>query len=496
MTARLAAIVIALALPTLLRAADAPTIADRLVRITTTYQTQNPFQPWQYQPPATRIGYGLLVAPGEILTTEHVVRNHTHVELRRARTGDRITAEVRIADPRLNLALLTVSPPGALDQPAIDAADFLHVGDTVTVAQFDDADDLQLTGGTVTEMAVNALPDGPYSLLSCRLLMQINVDGEGAPVIHSNRIAGLVNSYQPSTRIATMVGAPFVARFLADAHTAPYAGPASAGFIWKPLVDPTKRAWLRIDDAQHGIQVISVLPGAPTELVLRPRDVILRWDDVALDDLGYYTDPDVGRVEFSHLVKGKGSPGDRVPITIWRDGAEQTVALTLGGDPDETALIPENTAGAPAPYLVTGGFVLRELDVYMLRAFGQDWRAIADPQWLHLYSSGRTDWQPGDRVVVITGILPDSINIGYQQLRTRIVTALNGTPVRRMQDVFAISDRDALIERITVQGIEVDLVLDRDELPAANARLARQYRITPMEYRGGQPNTARQKESP
>ncbi|MCE9614932.1 MAG: trypsin-like peptidase domain-containing protein [Lentisphaerae bacterium] len=478
--------------------ADDVDLGRRLVRVVVTYQVSNPFLPWQSQAPSTRTGYGIQIGPAEVLTTEHLLRNHTHVELLHAREGEKITASVAIADKRLNLALLTIASPDHADTnlPTLELAGPLPLRTPVSVLQFDDDNDTQFADASVAAISVSSLPDSPYSMLTYALLAQLNVDGEGAPIVCSNQLAGLAISYQASTRIGTAIGHPFIARFLEDARRTPYLGPASGGFTWKPLVDPAKRAWLGLGPERAGILLVSTSPGTGASRTLQPRDVILEWDGRPLDAMGYYSDPAFGRLEFSHLVKGKASPGDHVPVTIWRDGTRQVVSLELGGDPDLNALVPENVTGEKAPYLVSGGLILRELDVFMLRALGQDWRAKADPEHLHYFIDGIPNQQPGDRVVVMLGILPDTINVGYQHLRNRVVTAVNGTPIRNMHDVFAVADRDGIAHRFTLKGLGVDLVLDREELAAANLRLARQYRIPALEYRGVAPQPAGPVEEP
>ncbi len=103
---------------------------------------------------------------------------------------------------------------------------------------------------------------------------------------------------------------------------------------------------------------------------------------------------------------------------------------------------------------------------------------------MNLYLNGRDKQESKeDRVVILSSVLPDDINIGYHAFRNRIVTAVNGDPVRNMGDVFAVLDRDGLVHRITLNSVGFDLVLDREQLPEANRRIAERYRITEVEYR-------------
>jgi len=69
------------------------------------------------------------------------------------------------------------------------------------------------------------------------------------------------------------------------------------------------------------------------------------------------------------------------------------------------------------------------------------------------------------------------VNIGYQELHDEVVSAINGEPVRNLQDVFRILDRDRGIRRLTIQGRGVDVVLDTAQRAESNARIAKAYRI-------------------
>jgi hypothetical protein len=102
----------------------------------------------------------------------------------------------------------------------------------------------------------------------------------------------------------------------------------------------------------------------------------------------------------------------------------------------------------------------------------------ANPRLVHLYlTRAQFPEKPGDRVVILSGVLPDEINKGYQGYRDDIVTRVNGQPVSNLADVFAVRSRDKGIWRVTTQSQGVDLVLDRDQLDEANRRIADRYRI-------------------
>jgi len=281
-----------------------------------------------------------------------------------------------------------------------------------------------------------------------------------------------------------MMPAITLKRFLANINQSPYKGFASAGFIWAPLVDPAKRKYYKVNSANKGILVLDFLPESGASKTLAPNDVILEWDNHSIDNLGFYEDPDFGRLAFPYLITGRRSPGDTVPVTIIRNGHETNVTVELARRSDRDALIPENVTREREEYIVEGGFIIRELSGTYLQSYGQDWLRNIDPRIVNIYLTKKFHPEkPGDKVVVLAAVLPNPINIGYQQFKDDVITKINNKPVRNMADVFNILEKDGSITRVSIQSMGVDLVLDQTMLTDANDELARLFRIPNMRYK-------------
>jgi S1-C subfamily serine protease len=472
-------ILILLALLTLgVRADNAP-----VVLVTTTYQEYDPFLPWQKRSPSSRSGFGVVVDDSHILTTAGLVRNHTLIEIHLARSGESITATLVKADPQANLALLHIPNDAQRKQlpPPTSLADKVPLRGAVEIVQIDETSEIQRGDGHILKMLVDRLPNAPYSALQGDVLTDLNVNGQGAAVFQGSKLAGLMISYSRASRTGRMLPTMFISRFIRDAMDGDYHGFASAGFSWKPLVDPTKRAFLGMTASQGGVQVLNCLPEASANNGLKPNDVILTWDGSDVDELGYYSDADFGRLLFPHLIKGLRAPGDTVPVTIIRDRKQQDIEVLLTCRNEANDLIPEDAEGPPGAYLVDGGLLVQELTGRLLKAYGGQWQTRVDPRLAHLYLTRQfTPEQVGDRIVVLSSVLPDPINIGYQHFRNQIIQKVNGQPVRNMNEVFRIVNADGSIRSLSLRAIGVDIVLDQDTLATANKRIASQYRLSAL----------------
>lgn len=450
-----------------------------IVDVLVTYQRTNPVFPWQRSAPHARKGYAVRCGPQSYLTTEKLVRNHTLVELRRPREGEKLTAAVDISDVQRGLALLSVSadsPELPPDVPPL--ADRVPDDAVLRVVQFDPTHELQDFEARILQVRMDPLPGAPYASLLFDVLTDVNVNAEGAPVFHEGTLAGIVVAYDRSTRSAKVLPYTAIRRFLEDSAAPPYHGCASAGFMWKALIDPAKRAYLGLADDSRGVLVLSSLPESGAERVLKGNDVILEWEAYTVDNLGFYQDPDFGRLNFAHLIKARYAPGDTATVTILRDGRQQTVHLQLEHRTDSQALIPENVEGNQAEYLVSGGLVIRELTGAYLRAAGSNWPETVDPRLVFMYITRRfLPEQQGDRIVLLSQVLPDPVNIGYQHFHNQIIESINGQPVRNMADVFRVTRDRGIVEKVGLRSMGVPVVLDRDKVPESNARLARTYRI-------------------
>lgn len=466
-------------------ASNAVPPAVPILRVISNFQTYDPFLPWQKSPPGARAGYAFLNTDGMLVTTEDLVRNSTMIELQRPAGGEKYAATVELADEDINLAVLRVRDRDAVrDLTGMDCASGISPDARISIVQFDDTGRIQQGNAQMIEISFGELPSAKGACLVFKALTDLNMNGSGAVAVLGDKVVGLVMAYDRGTRIATLIPYTAISRFTAFSKEKEYRGFAAAGFAWTPLLDPAERKYLGVKDDGKGIVVNSVIPHTGAAGALQSGDVIVQWDGADLDNLGYYRDAEFGRLLFPHLIKGKRKPGETVTARLIRDKAAVEVSVPLARRVDAEALIPENTRGRQAPYIVEGGLVLRELTADYLRAYGSGWSTSADSRLVNAYvTRSQRPERVGDRIVILAQVLPDPVNVGYEYYRDEVVVEVNGQPIRNLDDVFNILDKESRIKTLKMQGIPLEIALDPAELDAANSRIAANYQIPALRRR-------------
>jgi hypothetical protein len=271
-----------------------------------------------------------------------------------------------------------------------------------------------------------------------------------------------------------------LADFLVEATRPLYRGLPMFGVNWQALTSPALRDELGLGPSDGGVRVIRVHPRGSASGVLVPGDVILEIDGRKVDKDGRCDRPGDGGTTCPALVLGAHHPGDVIPLAIQRTGVKKTVDVTLRAWPAATDLVPFL---AGASYDVEGGLVFENLTVEYLRAWGKEWETTAPARLVETYFlDGSDSTEERKHVVVLTRVLADPANLGYQELRDLVVESVNGVHLRSLDDVhaaFAHPNANGAFDVVTfTSGQAVSrIVLDAQEVKAANARLRATYEL-------------------
>lgn len=403
--------------------------AEAVVRVEFSRKLYDLYQPWSRRTGRT-LKTGLVVGPREVLTTAQDVSDHTLVRLQKGGRGEWTLGRLVWVDYRVNLAMVTTAeagfwqglrPAAWLDgAPARDAA--------LQIVRWREGK-LESRRAEFTQFTVRPSETSGLNYAQLEADSEIQGAGSGEPVVVGNRAVGLV-SYQ-SSRGCRVIPGPFIRQILEARGAGQARSPGYFHFYWAPAENVASLAHLGLPGPPRGVLITKVpkrLDGQPN--VVRRCDVLLQVDDFEVDMQGDYADPVFGPLMLEHLAVRGHWAGDPVRLRVWREGREHTLAYQLPPYDFAHDLVPWGPYDRPPDYLIVGGLVFQPLTRAYLQQWGADWEQRAPFRLRYFVGEEATPEQPA--VVILSQVLPDPYNIGYQDLRYLVLQEVNGRRVHTL----------------------------------------------------------------
>ncbi len=429
--------------------------------------------PWQARPPISSSGSGVVIGPGEVLTGAHVVANATFVQVQKLSDADKAVARVKAVCHDCDLALLEVTDEAfAADLPAADVADFADQGDEVAVVGFPiGGEEISVTEGVVSRIEVQKYAHSQRYLLAATVDAAINAGNSGGPVFKGDEVAGIAfQKLEQADNIGEMVPAPLIRHFLDGIPDGRHERIPGFGLATQGLENPTLRAQLGLKTGDSGVLVGAVTYGGSAWGVLKPRDVLMEVAGHRIANNGTVRYRDRYRTLFDVLL-GHCYVGDELEVTVLRDGTRRQERLTLKRYAE---LVPRSRYEIAPSYIVYAGLVFQKLCRDLLATWEEWWRD-APPEFLHEYYSGLRTSERRE-VVVLSKVLADEINVGYENFYNESVVSVNGHAPRDLADFVRHLDlAEGGVEiRTSRQGT---VVLDAAQARAATPRIKERYHV-------------------
>ena len=464
-------------------------LGESVLRVTATIQYPDNRRPWLKKQPFTRAGLGTIIEGGRLLVTADMVAHASYISLEKPEDGPKGSATVEAIDEECNLAILKpVEPDLLMGSHPLQLETMITPGSTIQILQLEPNGAPALSPASLTTVAVMPYsPDGgAYLLYRVSTTIPQREGSFVIPAMHEGKLAGLVMRYDPRTQSADIIPSPLIGRFLKECARPGYAGLARAGLIYGEARGRNLRSWLGAGKDLTGVAVISLDTGGPAEKAgLRKGDLIVKAGGKPIDGEGNYTDPRLGKINFSNLATLESSPGDKGEIVYFRStgegtGTQGTATLTLEGRNPLMEISPARLQGDSVPYTFLGGLLFQELSRPYLREWGANWRSDA-PQNLVALDAFQEDL-PKDqkRLVILSTVLPSPQTIGLQDLAKKVVVAINGTPIHGLADVNEAAKHPKNgFQRIDMVGSAGPIYLDAATLSSEEAQLRNEYGIPP-----------------
>ncbi|WP_298725317.1 DegQ family serine endoprotease [uncultured Ferrovibrio sp.] len=295
-----------------------------------------PFFDQQRRTPRHALGSGFLIDPsGLIVTNNHVVEGAGKIEVT-LDDGSSYPATVKGRDPKTDLALLKIEAKKLLPHVVFGNSDKARIGDWVVAV----GNPFGL-GGSVSAGILSArgrdINAGPYDDF-LQIDAPINPGNSGGPVFdqYGNVIGIATAIYTPSggnVGIGFAVPSNLAAQVVAQLQESGKVERGWLGVHMQPMTETLAKAVGRSDS--NGVIVSVVQPDSPAEKAgIKQGDVIIGIDGKIIEkprDLA--------------TAVANVRAGERAKLTIWRDGRERVITVTIGKQPAEQTASAEDPTG-------------------------------------------------------------------------------------------------------------------------------------------------------
>lgn len=410
-----------------------------VVKVFATTQEPDYVNPWQTQMVRKGTGSGVAFENGagrQILTAAHVVAHHTFVQVQRTgvETPDKYVAQVAAVWHECDLAILEVEDSefwkGLSPAPLGRMPEIRSI---VLVAGFPiGGGELSITEGVVSRIEGQMYSHSRRRLLAITIDAAINPGNSGGPVFNTQgEFVGIAfQQMEMASNVGHVIPSPVIEHFLNGVKKSGprnYRGFPGTGFEKQDLAleNPYVRKHHNLDHDVRGIRISKILFGQTCDGVLEPGDVITHVNDQAVANNGTLSYGEYGRVsiEIAFTMVQVGSP---IELQIVRDGKRMTVTATAR---PYQRLVPLQFQNKRPPYFVYCGLVFQPLSLDYI-----NYTNAENPNFVSLYFLGRQkkDWR---RAVVLSQVLSDNVNVGYEALVSEKIMKVNGENVVDLTDL-------------------------------------------------------------
>ena len=442
-----------------------------LLRIASTSQEYNIGQPWEKKSPTTRRGLGVLVGKNQIITTAEMGADATFIEIETIDSSISMPAETIVIDYEANLALISVIDPAHQEVLAkfkpMEISPSPKLDETVQVYQVEDNGKLLVTDGVIRGAdVVSSFVDGHFFLAyEVKASMQSAANSFTIPVMKGGKLLGLLTSYSSEEQLLDVTAPEIIRAFLDDANDGKYDGFPSLGVTTGRTSDPHFREWLKLTDEQGGLFIERINRNSAAEKAgIKQGDVLLAVDGYEIDRKGFYESENYGPLYWGHLIGGSKKSGEKVTLSLLRNGEVISQEVTLSRQPE--GIIPSHMYGKAPRYLVKGGFIFQELTNTYLQVFGEEWETRAPLDLLDAFNHPE-DYEKGrNRLVILSRTIPTEATLGYEKISSAIITKVNGKEIADIPSLVAAFETP---EKDGIHTIEIDNELKKLYLDAKTA---------------------------
>jgi S1-C subfamily serine protease len=461
--------------------------ADNVVSITVASQSYDFNSPWQKLTVQKEVISGIVLKNNLILTTSHKLIDHVLVEVSKFGEYHKYPAKIILKDYQCGLALLTVQDKNFFSnlKPVEFNAKGSAKDNKALIIRWDINGILKTHPAEYQKSSIEFL-ELSGAVLIHQMTSDIDFGGLGEPVFVNGKLTGITLLHSAKTKTIRVIDVNVIERMLKDLQSGAYKGMPFFNIEDAPLGnDESLREFLGLNLKDTGVLIINIPPKTSGYEVLKKGDVILSINDINLDDNGFYISKKYGKLAYHGIIYLNHYIGDTIKMRIVRNKKTMNIRFVLKSFSGDSFLIPTSSYDTPPRYYITGGLIFQELTREYLKTWGEDWSSTADKRLMYYYDNyAKYPSQDRKRLVVLTAVLPASVNIGYHNVKNLILSRINGQDIKDLTDLKSIIDKykDKFLEFDFIGGYRI--ILDNDVAKRSINEIMRKYKIQSSYYIG------------
>lgn len=451
------------------------TFLNAVVKVYCTHTAPNYSLPWQKQRQFTSTGSAFLIGDGKLLTNAHCVEHDTQVKVKRRGDDTKYVAKVLARGVECDIALLSVENKEFWEgvEP-LRLGRLPHLQDSVTVVGYPlGGDTISVTKGVVSRIEVTSYAHGSSDLLGIQIDAAINPGNSGGPAFNDQGecigVAFQVYRSDDVENIGYVIPTTVVSHFLEDyQRNGRYTGFPCLGVLLQKLENPALRTCLKVSSSE-GVLVRKIEPTSDASNVLKEGDVVVSFDGVRVGSEGTVPFRSNERIAFRYLISQKFA-GDVAELGIIRSGTLMKVQVALN---PRVNLVPYHIEGDSPSYFIVAGLVFTPLSEPLIEG------ECEDNLGLRLLTKARYSMAKfeGEQIVILSQVLANEVNIGYEDMSNEQVLKLNGIPIKNIHHLAHLVD--SCEHKYLVFEFEDHflVVLEREAATAASTQILKDYGI-------------------
>ena len=462
--------------PSVSRAGDDP-LRKSLVKIFSTLQNPNYYEPWRVGPQENVSGSGCVILGNRILTNAHVVSNSIFIQVLKDGDSKKYTARREFVAHDCDLAILRVEDPGFFrGTRPVKFGGLPSLKDKVEVYGYPvGGEELSITEGGISRIEVINYSHSMRNLLGIQTNAAINPGNSGGPVFNHKKMVGVAfQGYNGAVAQNTgyIVPVQLIQRFLAQIRKGGYSPVPTLGLYAESMENDSLRSYYGMKSSQTGLLVSKVTYGSSSWGTIKENDVLLALDGYPLSNDGTIRPRKGMQLNFTYPLC-LHRIGDKMTLKVLRDKKVLKLFVTLK---DDARLVPFIQYDRDPTYFIMDGLVFTPLNANYFQTTKE-----MPPNFMPLYFNGLPSADQ-KQIVLMSHILSHEINKGYgSKYANLVVEKVNGVHISQMKDLIRAfgkaQDGRHVVEFDNPVEVGTKIVLDASKSAQATREILAQNNI-------------------